>query len=244
MHRYLHEFHRRLALLLALPLMLVVISGLLIASRHLGDLQVPMSWMFRKPPQRLPMSVYLPLPDGSAWIGTPQGLKHLGTDRLQNESAFDGLEITALASLPDHPYPVVATRTALWSRTTEGPWEMRLRGRVRQLSLNGQGELLVIIGGEGPISESHALHSADGHSWFADPAAQRAARSLPALNDPTVRLSQFATELHSGTFLLGRGTGELIWTLTLGGALLLLTLSGFWIAWIHRRGDMNQGSDL
>jgi hypothetical protein len=225
MLRFLHWLHRRLVLLLALPLLLLTLSGLLIESRHFAEVQVPMSWMFRQSPDLLPVTHFLPLPDGSTWIGTPRGLLHVDPvkpNQIHSESAFAGLEITALARLRDQPFPIVATQTALWSRSAEGPWEMRLRGRVHQLSLQDNGELLLILGGTQDLSETRAMRSCDGISWLPHPAAQQAARSMPALQQPTVGLHQFATELHNGSFLFGHGTSGRIWTLLLGSGLLLL----------------------
>lgn len=167
MHRFLREFHRRPALLL----MLVMISSLLV-------------WMFHKDPDQPSMTAYLPMPDGLVWIGTTDGLKYLTPQgQLSSVSAFDGLEITALAVLKDSPYPFVATQTALWSRSPDGPWTMRLRGRVRQLTtLESDDELLVVLTAPLGRPETLALRSTDGISWFPDSVAQRTAISQPSLH--------------------------------------------------------------
>jgi len=229
------RLHLWLAIILALPMVLMALSGILIAMRSVAHIQVPMRWLGAETlPERLPITAYLELTDGSQWIGNAQGLTLVQANHPQPVAAFDGQEVVGLAALPGRATPVVATRMALWVEK-DGAWQAVRRGRVRQLTNLADGRVLVISGGRGEMADSRPFVSLDGATWQPYGPALRANQTLPKLEDPKVALHQFMRELHSGAFFLGKGPGEMIWSNSLGWVLVTLTLTGLWIWWRRER---------
>ena len=230
------RIHLWVAVILAIPMTLIAISGILIAMRSVSSVKVPMSWLGAEAaPDRLPITAYLEMPEGVVWMGNAQGLHRIQGGQPQGVEAFAGQEIVALARLPERPTPVVATKMAVWTQQG-GVWQAGLRGRVRQLSTLSDGQVLAIAGGRGEMAFGRAMVTADGAEWKVYGRAMKANKTLPALENPTVPLHQWMRELHSGAFFFGKGPGEMIWSNLFGWVLTLLALTGLWMWWqVERR---------
>jgi hypothetical protein len=230
------RIHLWVAVILAIPMTLIAVSGVLIAMRSVSTVQVPMSWLGAEAvPDHLPISAYLEMPNGVAWIGNAQGLNRIQGGQTQGVAAFAGQEIVALALLPDHPMPVVATKMAVWTEQG-GVWQAGLRGRVRQLTTLSDGQVLAIAGGRGEMAFGRAMATRDGAEWKVYGRAMKANKTLPALENPTVSLHQWMRELHSGAYFFGKGPGEMVWSNVFGWVLTLLALTGLWMWWqVERR---------
>jgi hypothetical protein len=230
------RIHLWIAVILAIPMILIAVSGILIAMRSVTTLQVPMSWLGAEAvPDHLPMTAYLEMPGGAAWIGNAQGLTRIQDGKVQRIEAFNGQEIVGLARLPERPTPVVATKMAVWTEQG-GVWQTGPRGRVRQLSTLPEGQVLTIAGGRGEMAAGRALVTTDGVEWKVYGRAMKANKALPPLEHPSVSLHQWMRELHSGAYFLGKGPGEMVWSNLFGWVLTLLSLTGLWMWWqLERR---------
>lgn len=225
------RIHLWVAVIVAIPMTLMAVSGILIAMRSVSTLQVPMSWLGAESvPDRLPITAYLEMPDGVTWIGNAQGLNKLSRGQTQRTPHFAGQEIVGLAALAGAHAPVVATKMAVWVESGS-VWKPVLRGRVRQLSSLPDGQVLAIAGGRGEMAAGRPMVTQDGVDWHIYGRAMQANKSLPALEHPTVALHQFMRELHSGAYFIGKGPGEMIWSNLFGWVLVLLALTGLWMWW-------------
>ncbi len=224
----MRRVHTWVSVLLALPMALMAISGILIAMRSVSEIKVPLGWLGAETvPERLPISAFVH--DGQvAWIGNAQGLNRIEGDSVKVIEAFAGQEIVAIALPRGALTPVVATRMAIWTERG-GRWMPTQRGRVRQLSTLADGQVLAIIGGRGEMADGKPLISADGRDWQPWTVALKANNTLPPLENPKVALHQWMRELHSGAYLFGKGPGEMIWSNVLGWVLATLCLTGLWI---------------
>lgn len=227
------RIHLWIAVAVAIPMLLVALSGILISMRSITRIQVPSSWTgAERTPDRLPTIAYLEGPGEARWIGNAQGLWRIDGTTARAIDAFDGQEVIALAARPGHDEPVVATRMAVWTLAEGGQWKAMLRGRVRQLASLADGRVLAIAGGRGEMAAGRPMVSADGIQWTPYGPAMKAARALPPLENPTVPLHHFMRELHSGAYFVGKGPGEIAWSGVLGGVLGTLTLTGLWM-WLR-----------
>ncbi len=227
------RIHLWVAIILAIPMLMMAFSGILIAMRSVTQIQVPMSWLGSESvPERLPIMAYLETPDGKAWVGNAKGLTEVTKDMVQADAHFDGQEIVGIALLPDNPKPLVATRMAIWSHSG-GSWNAVKRGRVRQLSNLPDGRVLAISGGRGEMADGRPMVTRDGEEWQMYKPAIQANKRLPPLENPSVALHQFMRELHSGAYFFGKGLGERIWSNVIGWVLVLLSLTGLWM-WLKR----------
>jgi uncharacterized iron-regulated membrane protein len=239
MHRFkkpwtARRLHLWAAIILALPFMVMAISGILIAMRSVGHVQVPMSWMSAETvPERLPFMAYLEAADGSVWIGNAAGLTQVRPGQTEIIEAFSGQEVVGLAQLGDQPWPIVGTRMAVWVRQADGQWTAVKRGRVRQLLRLSDGRVLAIAGGRGEMADGKPWVTADGVNWSIHRTAMIANRQLPPLDNPQVALHQLMREVHSGAYLMGKGPGEIAWSNLMGWILIGLCLTGLWM-WIKR----------
>lgn len=224
----MRRIHTWISVLLALPMALMAVSGILIAMRSVSEIKVPLDWMGAETvPERLPISAFVH--DGPvAWIGNAQGLSRVEGASAQAIDAFAGQEIIAIALPQGAHVPVVATRMALWTERG-GRWAPVQRGRVRQLSTLTDGRVVAIIGGRGEMADGKPLISTDGRDWQPWSAAVEANRALPPLENPKVALHQWMRELHSGAYFFGKGPGEMVWSNVLGWVLAVLCLTGLWI---------------
>ncbi|MCU0756685.1 MAG: PepSY domain-containing protein [Xanthomonadales bacterium] len=143
---------------------------------------------------------------------------------------FNGQEIVGLAFAKDASRPVIGTRMAIWIPAERG-WKPELRGRVRQLMRLNDGRVLAIVGGRGELANGKPMVSADGVNWAPYETANNAQSRLPRLENPEVPIQQLARELHSGAFFIGKGPGEIFWSITFGLILGLLAITGLWM-WI------------
>lgn len=226
------RIHLWVAIVLAIPMLLMSFTGVLISLRSVTDLKVPMRWMGAESiPERLPITAYLESADGTAWIGNAQGLYRVRGDKAELVEAFAGQEVVGLAQLREAALPMVATRMAVWT-PRDDQWTAVRRGRVRQLGNLPDGRVLVISGGRGEMADGKPMVSDDGQQWRPHARAMQAQKTLPPLTDPKVALHQFMREIHSGAFLLGKGPGEMTWSGVVGGVLALLSLTGLWI-WVR-----------
>ena len=226
------RIHLWIAIILAIPMLLMSATGVLISLRSVTDLKVPMTWMGSETiPERLPITAYLETPDGTIWIGNAQGLYRVRDGKAEPVESFAGQEVVGLAQLRVATTPMVATRMAVWT-PEDDQWKAVRRGRVRQLGNLPDGQVLVISGGRGEMADSKPMVSGDGQQWRAHGRALQASKLLPRLTDPKVALHQFMRELHSGAFFLGKGRGEMTWSSILGGVLALLSLTGLWM-WVR-----------
>ncbi|HRK40143.1 MAG TPA: PepSY domain-containing protein [Burkholderiaceae bacterium] len=227
------RIHLWVAIILAIPMTLMAVSGILIAMRSVTHIQVPMSWMgAEKAPERLPITAFTQTADGTTWIGNAQGLNAIQGDKVQVLEHFSGQEIVGAAALGSTATPIVATRMAIWAQV-DGEWKAVRRGRVRQLVSLADGGVLAISGGRGEMADSKPFFTKDGENWQPYGPAMKANKLLPKLEDPKVALHQFMRELHSGAFFFGKGPGEMAWSNVMGWVLVLLSLTGLWM-WVKR----------
>ena len=227
------RIHLWVAIILAVPMVLMAGSGMLIAMRTVMHQQVPLSWLGAETvPDRLPIMAYLETADGTVWIGNAQGLNTVTPAGAKPVEAFAGQEIVGLAALPGNASPIVATRMAVWNQSN-GSWQAVQRGRVRQLSSLPDGRVLAIAGGRGEMANGRPMATRDGSAWQPYKPAMQANQQLPPLDKPTVALHQFMRELHSGAYFFGKGPGEMLWSNIMGWVLMLLSLTGLWM-WFKR----------
>ena len=227
------RIHLWVAVILAIPMVLMAVSGILIAMRSVANVPIPMKWLGAESvPERLPIMAYLEGADGTRWIGNANGLNAVKAGVARSVPTFDGQEIVGLATLTGKESPLVATRMAIWTEA-DGTWQAVRRGRVRQVSQLGDGQVLVIAGGRGEMADGKPMVSSDGTNWEPYMPAMQANRQLPKLESPSVALHQFMRELHSGAFFFGKGPGEMVWSNLMGWVLVLLSLTGLWM-WFKR----------
>lgn len=226
------RIHLWVAIILALPMLIMSFTGVLIALRSVTDIKVPMAWLGAETiPERLPITAYLEMADGTVWIGNAQGLYRVRDGKADLVEAFAGQEVVGLAQVKEVAMPMVATRMAVWTPKDE-QWMAVRRGRVRQLNNLPDGRVLVISGGRGEMADGKPMVSEDGQQWRPHSRAMQANKLLPPLNDPKVALHQFMRELHSGAYFVGKGLGEMVFSGLIGSVLALLSLTGLWM-WVR-----------
>lgn len=231
------RIHLWIAVILAMPMLLVSVSGILIAMRSISTIKVPMVWLGAESvPSSLPANAFL-VHQGISWVGNAQGVFRVQNAVAEPIAHFAGLEVIGLAVLGEQATPLIATRMAIWHER-QGKWVPAQRGRVRQLASLPDGRVLAIIGGRGEMADSRPWVTNDGVNWETYLPAIEANRALPALENPEVALSQWMRELHSGAFFFGKGPGEMIWSNLLGWVLVVLTLTGLWIWWKTERAKL------
>jgi len=219
--------HRWVAIVLAIPFVVMAVSGILIGMRSVMQTKVPLSWVASEDvPNQLPVMAYLEALDGSTWIGNAQGLSQVVPGQVKAIPEFSGQEVVGLAQLSNQPWPIVATRMAVWFRSADGNWTAVKRGRVRQLSRLSDGRVLAIAGGRGEFADGKPWVTADGIRWDLHKPAIMANSQLPPLQDPKVALHQFMRSVHSGAFFVGKGPGEMVWSNVMGWILIGLCLTG------------------
>lgn len=230
------RIHLWMAIILAIPMTLMAVSGIMIAMRSVTHIQVPMSWMGAETtPERLPITAFAQTADGTTWIGNAQGLNAIQGDQVKVLEHFKGQEIVGVVALDTRATPIVATRMAIWAEVG-GEWTAVRRGRVRQLVPLAGGGVLGISGGRGEMADGKPFFTKDGEDWQPYGPAMRANKQLPKLDDPKVALHQFMRELHSGAYFFGKGTGEMAWSNLMGWVLVLLSLTGLWM-WVKRERE-------
>jgi hypothetical protein len=223
------RIHLWIGVILAVPMTLMAITGILIAMRSVTHIQIPMRWLGAESiPERLPINAFVQGPDGAAWIGNAQGLYRIAEGKAEPVPHFDGQEVVGLAFPAGAALPIVATRMAVWAEG-DGRWTPTKRGRVRQLTTLPDGRVLTVAGGRGEMADGRPFVSADGVEWTPFAPALRANMALPLLDDPKVALHQAMRELHSGAYFFGKGPGEMVWSNLLGWVLAGLSLTGLWI---------------
>jgi len=233
------RIHLWMAIILAIPMTLVAVSGILIAMRSVAHIQVPMSWMGAETvPERLPITAFTQTAEGANWIGNAQGLSTVQGEQVVVLEHFKGQEIVGLAALAGSNTPIVATRMAIWAEV-DGTWTAVRRGRVRQLVSLADGSVLGISGGRGEMADGKPFFTRDGENWQPYGPAMKANKQLPKLEDPRVALHQFMRELHSGAYFFGKGTGEMAWSNVMGWVLVLLSLTGLWM-WAKRERERSK----
>jgi uncharacterized iron-regulated membrane protein len=223
------RIHLWIGIGLAIPMTFMAITGILISMRSVGNIDVPMSWLGSEAvPKHLPIMAYTETSDGALWIGNAQGLNKIKDNQVSPVTQFAGQEIVGLAALPNHTFPIVATKMAVWSENN-GNWQSVLKGRVRQLSTFANGQVFAIAGGRGELADGKPMISNGGQQWQVYQPSITANSQLPDLENPRVALHQFMREIHSGAFLFGKGIGEMVWSNVLGWILLSLSLTGLWM---------------
>ena len=223
------RIHLWIGIVLALPMALMAITGILISMRSVTTVTVPLSWLGAETiPDRLPINAYAVAPDGATWIGNSQGLWRVADGVAAPVPSFDGQEIVALAFASGGGVPVVATRMAVWQPQGE-QWVPSRRGRVRQLSTLPDGRVLAILGGRGEMADGKPFVTSNGIDWLPHGPAMKANGQLPRLENPRVALHQVMREFHSGAFFFGKGPGEMVWSNLSGWILAGLTLTGLWM---------------
>lgn len=223
------RIHLWIGVILAVPMTLMAITGILIAMRSVTHIQVPMRWLGAETiPDRLPINVFAQGPDGAAWIGNAQGLFRVAGGEARLTPHFEGQEVVGLAFPVGATTPVVATRMAVWAES-DGGWSPTRRGRVRQLTTLPDGKVLTVAGGRGELADGKPFVTSNGRDWAPYQPALQANMALPPLDDPKVALHQAMRELHSGAWFLGKGPGEMIWSNLMGWVLAGLSLTGLWI---------------
>jgi len=227
------RIHLWIAITVSIPMVLMAVTGVLIAMRSMTAVQVPMAWLGSESvPERLPIMAYLEHADGSVWIGNAKGLSRVSNGQVEEIQSFAGQEIVGLAQVAQSPNPVVGTRMAIWANS-DGQWVAVKRGRVRQLGNLPQGGVLAIVGGRGELADGKPWFTADGAQWDIYKKAMATNGKLPALENPKVQLHQFMREIHSGAFMMGKGPGEMIWGGIFGAVLITISMTGLWM-WIRR----------
>jgi hypothetical protein len=230
------RMHLWAAVILALPFMAMAISGILISMRSVTHITVPMSWMASETvPERLPFMSYLETSNGQVWIGNAQGLTRIEQNETEPVAQFSGQEVVALAQVGDQPWPIVATRMAVWVRADDGSWNAVKRGRVRQLLRMTDGRVLAIVGGRGEMADGKPWITGDGRKWEIHKLAMMSNKQLPKLENPSVALHQFMRSIHSGAFVWGKGLGEMAWSNVMGWVLIALCLTGLWMWFVREK---------
>lgn len=225
------RIHLWISIILAVPMTMMAVSGMLIAMRSVTRITVPLSWLSAETtPERLPINAFAHAADGSIWIGNAQGLYHVTPGGATPVAHFAGQEVVAMAFPAGSSQPVVATRMAIWA-DRDGAWTPTRRGRVRQLVTLPDGRVLAISGGRGEMADDKPFVTPNGIDWTPYMPALKANAQLPPLENPRVGLHQVMRELHSGAFFFGKGPGEMIWSNLMGWVLTLLSLTGLWM-WI------------
>ncbi len=225
------RIHLWISIILAIPMTMMAVSGMLIAMRSVTRVTVPMSWLGAETiPERLPINAFAQAPDGANWIGNSQGLYVVTPSGATPVAQFAGQEIVAMAFPAGAAQPLVATRMAIWA-DRDGTWTPTRRGRVRQLTTLPDGRVLAISGGRGEMADGKPFITPNGVDWMPYMPAMKANAQLPPLENPRVGLHQVMREMHSGAFFFGKGPGEMIWSNIMGWVLTLLSLTGLWM-WI------------
>lgn len=225
------RIHLWISIILALPMALMAVSGILISMRSVSTIAVPMSWLRAETvPDHLPINAFAQGRDGSIWIGNLHGLHRVADGKGVQVGDFSQ-EVLSIAFRAGSDTPVVSTRMAIWEEEN-GKWAPVRRGRVRQLSTLDDGRVFAVIGGRGELADGKPFVSASKGDWQPHVPAIKANAQLPKLENPTVGLHQFMRELHSGAFFFGKGPGEMAWSNVLGWVLVTLTLTGLWM-WLR-----------
>lgn len=226
------RIHLWISVLLAIPMALIAISGILISLRSVTKVSVPLRWLSAETvPERLPINAFAHAADGSSWIGNSQGLFRVADAKAEPVPGFEGQEVIAITFRPGDTVPVVATRMAVWEKAGD-TWAPVRRGRVRQLTTLPDGQILAISGGRGELAAGNPFVSNSAGNWKPFMPAMKANAALPRLENPRVSLQHFMRELHSGAYFLGKGPGEMIWSNIMGWVLVSLTLTGLWM-WLR-----------
>jgi hypothetical protein len=223
------RIHLWISVILAIPMTLIALSGVLISMRSVTGVTVPASWLGAEAvPQQLPINAFAQSGDGSQWVGNAHGLHRVAEGKRTPIGDFNGQEVIAVAFRSGADRPVVATRMAIWE-DTGGKWSPVRRGRVRQLSTLPDGRVFTVIGGRGELADGKPFASDKPGEWQPFAPAIEANALLPKLDNPRVALHQFMRELHSGAYFFGKGPGEMVWSNILGWVLTTLTLTGLWM---------------
>lgn len=223
------RIHLWISILLAIPMALMAISGVLISMRSISTVSVPSSWLGAETtPERLPINAFGQAADGAYWIGNAHGLYRIAGAEARHVTDLGGQEVIALAFRSGASVPVVASRMAVWEEA-EGKWSPARRGRVRQLSTLPDGRIFTVAGGRGELADGKPFVSDKPGEWQPHKSALKANVQLPKLENPRTTLHHFMRELHSGAFFFGKGPGEMVWSNILGWILMTLTLTGLWM---------------
>jgi hypothetical protein len=236
------RIHLWLAVILALPLLLTAVTGVVLAFRgpEVMTLGIPAKWLpGGVASQAQQISAYLPAKDGGQWVGTMTGLWQIKDGQAVAVQPFAGMEIVALAPVASGDAPVVGVKMAVWAMQ-DGKWQPSRRGRVRNLMGLPDGSVFAIVGGRGDAAESKPFVSADGVHWQPAAQANQAVAQLPAQTDARVPLVQLVRDLHSGVFIVGQA-GSRWWNMLLGVVLSTLGLTGLlmWLRTERRKTQVN-----
>lgn len=239
------RIHFWLSVAVAIPLLIVAISGIFIGLRGaMPTITVPLSWMGNKDiPETLPMTTFLQDSHQTIWIGNAQGLSKIQQDQVTSLPVFQGQEIVSVAQFSDNSTPIVATKMAVWVNT-EGKWSPPLKGRVRMLSRLPNGNVLAIVGGRGEFANGQPMITEDGVNWHTYQIAVSSNQLMPPLTDGKIPLHMFMRELHSGAYFVGKGLGEWIYNSFMGVMLIILIITGFvmWLkATLRKRHQTHRG---
>jgi hypothetical protein len=233
----LRKIHLWIGIIVAIPLILIAITGFLISARSVMNISIPMSWTGKEAIERLPLTAFTQTKDGTAWIGNSQGLYSIQNDNVIKIPDFEGQEIVALVSLYEFLEPIVATKMAIW-HYQNNKWTAVKRGRVRELLILSDGSVLGISGGIGELADSKPFITKDGVTWQPYILAMKANEQLPKIDNPKIPLHQFMREIHSGVYFFGKGSGEIIWNGFFGFIILVVSFSGLLI-WYKRKRNRN-----
>ncbi|MBI2312450.1 MAG: PepSY domain-containing protein [Betaproteobacteria bacterium] len=234
------DWHIWVSLALALPILLVAFTAVLIAhDKSLGLRKVPVTaeWLpgygpgAVEPPEA---RAVLTAADGSRWIGTRLGVYRVLPDgQPLAVEVLNNVEVRSMAEAAGAI--LVGTKQGLWRGRGED-WRRILDQEVWHVGVAAGGGMVATLKEQGVVVSRDG-----GASWSADPQVAAALAMLPARAQPRVTLGKLVLDLHTGKALLGK-KAEWIWIDLVGGAMLLLALTGVYMWWRsqQRRSQMLQ----
>lgn len=224
------RWHGWLAIVLALPFLLLAITGVFFAHGNaLGFRQIYVSatpWPGY--PQAGTLEIRAAARSGDVWwLATSQGLVKAENGSAVVASDLGDAEVKILQATPQGVLAIAGD--GLW-REEQGSWKRILKGVVTQA--NGDAQVLTAV-----LKGKGVQVSADGgQTWNPlEPAIKPALATLPVSQKPAeVTLSQLVKDLHTGKALF-TDKFSWIWQDLMGFVLCFLAFSGAYMWWIRRR---------
>jgi hypothetical protein len=228
--RWPRRWHAWLAVIVALPFVLLAVTGVLFShSQRLGLRNIPVNvaWLpgysMDKEGAGPEIRSFVATEDGYL-VGTRGGLFRIEPDAVIREAALGKEDVRSLVVSPLGVLAVTAD--ALWLKRA-GTWRKIFDGPVLQAS-GDERTLQLMVRGKGPMISEDI-----GQTWRAVGTKMRA--SLAALPSSSGRITaaMLAHDLHTGKAFFGE-RAEWLWTHFLSITLLFMIGSGLTM-WMQRR---------
>lgn len=227
----LRRGHRWVGAAALLGLLLLAVTGVMLihgGAWRLFRYRVPTVWFpgYRSASYRAAETrptATLALPNGVTVIGTKHGLYYLGERSLWPVQDLPKREVMSLAARGERV--LVAMRGGAWL-LEGGRWRAIYRGEIFGAGFSDENRLAVASWSRGLL-----ISSDGGRAWQPLPDLAEAMASLPLPAE--LPLTRVLYDVHTGVAFLGTD-GDWIWVDALGGALLLLTVSGGFL-WLRAR---------